>query len=46
MSLDTSEDRKGVVENACNSGEHVGVVDRPVGMYTRERGRANDAPDG
>ena len=29
MSLDTSEDRKGVVENACNSSEHVGE-DRPV----------------
>ena len=45
MSLDTSEDREGVVEKACNSGEDVGV-DRPMRIYARERERGRDGPDG
>jgi hypothetical protein len=47
MSLDTSEDRKGVVENACNSSEHVGV-DRPVhweGTHASEDARRTRLTD-
>jgi hypothetical protein len=45
MSLDKSDERDGVVENACDECEDVGRDDRG-GIYARERGHARDGLDG